>query len=215
MIIVSHRINTIEALLNTSKQFGCEIDVRNHGDELIVIHDPFVQEGLRLQEFLQYYRHKFLIVNVKEEGLGSRIRQLLDKSNIKKFFILDESVPFIIKHAKAGEPEFAIRVSEFESFQGAIKLQRMLKILGKSLSWVWVDTFTGEVLSKNATKQLQAAKLRCCFVSPELHKIESPKKWKTLIEDFSIILKENGIIPDMICTKEPEFWLSLYSKTRR
>ena len=137
---------------------------------------------------------------------------MLKDFSIRNFFILDESVPFIVKHAKAGQSEFAFRVSEFENYRNAINLQRTLKKINASFAWVWVDTFTGEVLSADATRQLQAEQLRCCFVSPELHRIDSPEKWKSLIEDFFLGFKEKGISPNMICTKEPVFWQSLYSQ---
>lgn len=212
MLIVNHRTNTIKILKETPQRFGCEIDIRNHGVDLIVIHDPFIQEGPKLEEFLEEYKHQFLIINVKEEGLGNRIFQLLQVYNINEYFILDETVPFIFKHARAGQSNFAFRVSEFENYKNALEIQKVLGQFDSSLNWIWADTFTGEVFSAEAVKEMQKANYRCCFVSPELHRLDDPESWRVLIESFYSTLKDRMIIPDMICTKEPLLWEKLYNE---
>ena len=41
MIYVSHRINTVEALMENPVEYGVELDLRDRGDRLILQHDPF------------------------------------------------------------------------------------------------------------------------------------------------------------------------------
>ena len=40
MIIIKHRVNTIESLKKTSKEFGVEIDLRSNNKEIYLNHDP-------------------------------------------------------------------------------------------------------------------------------------------------------------------------------
>ena len=41
MLYIAHRINTIKELLKVPKKYGVEIDLRDHGDKIILQHDPF------------------------------------------------------------------------------------------------------------------------------------------------------------------------------
>ena len=78
MIYIQHRVNSIEDLMLTDSKYGVEIDIRNHGQELIVVHDPFLDQEINFENWLKYFKHNFLIINVKEEGLEPKIFDLLD-----------------------------------------------------------------------------------------------------------------------------------------
>ena len=41
MNFISHRVNTIEALEATDQAYGVEVDIRSHGSQLVIHHDPF------------------------------------------------------------------------------------------------------------------------------------------------------------------------------
>jgi len=205
MIRVQHRVNTVEQLKNTENSLGIEIDIRNHCDELLVIHDPFSTDAITLSEWLLDYNHQFLIVNVKEEGLEPKLLKILKQNNIKNFFILDESFPYIRKYALEGVPNFALRVSEFEGVQTALALNTYLKSHGCCVDWVWIDTFTGAPLPIEGFKKLRAAGFKLCQVSPELHHIEDPKSWQIRVKTFQDSALAN-YLPDMVCTKRPELW---------
>ena len=71
MIIIRHRINSINELLNIDSDHGVEIDLRSLGLELILEHEPF-KNGVKLSEWLRHYNHKYLIVNLKEDGLETK-----------------------------------------------------------------------------------------------------------------------------------------------
>jgi hypothetical protein len=205
MIQIQHRVNSKKHLLSTSIKYGIEIDVRNHGGDLLVIHDPFSTDAIEFSEWLLAYNHKFLIVNVKEEGLEPKILSLMSQNKITNFFILDESIPYIRKYALKGISNFALRVSEFESIETALALNFHLKKYGKCVDWIWMDTFTGIPMPLESIKKLQNSGFKICQVSPELHHIDEPKSWESRILDFQS--KNNLIVaPDMVCTKRPDLW---------
>jgi hypothetical protein len=52
MIIIRHRVNSINELLNIDSDHGVEIDLRSLGQELILEHEPF-KSGVKLSEWLR------------------------------------------------------------------------------------------------------------------------------------------------------------------
>ena len=85
MIIIKHRINTIDELKSTPVDFGVEIDLRSFKNKIVINHEPFI-DSIKFEEWLRFYKHKFLILNVKEEGLEKSILEIIEKFNIQKFF---------------------------------------------------------------------------------------------------------------------------------
>ncbi|RDZ26740.1 phosphatidylinositol-specific phospholipase C/glycerophosphodiester phosphodiesterase family protein [Lysobacter silvisoli] len=194
MIIVRHRRNTREQLRETSTDYGIELDIRSRGDALIVHHDPFA-EGERLEDWLRDYRHRLLILNVKEEGLEDRLIALMRAYGIEDWFFLDQSFPFLVRTANRGEPRCAVRVSEFESIDTALALAGRVR-------WVWVDCFTRFPLDRDQADRLHAAGFRLCLVSPEL-------QGRTAADSIPALraqLAREGIVADAVCTKETALW---------
>ena len=194
MKLISHRRNTVSELLATDAKYGVEVDIRSVGDRLIIHHDPFVG-GESFDEWINAYRHGTLILNVKEEGLEVPLISIMKSKGITDFFFLDQSFPFLVKWASAGERRCAVRVSEFESIETALTLS------GK-IDWVWVDCFTHFSLSGIEAQELKEAGFKLCLVSPELQGrdaiVEIPK--------LALLLKERHIIADAVCTKRPDIW---------
>ena len=181
MIFIAHRRNTLEELNTTPVEYGIEVDIRSRGENLIIHHDALVPGGDFL-EWIAAYRHGTLILNVKEEGLEARLLSVMDSHGITDFFFLDQSFPFLVKWAKAGEQRCAVRVSEFESIDTALSLA------GK-VDWVWVDCFTRFPLSGDEARRLQDAGFRLCIVSPELQ----GRNAETEIPAYAALLTERGI----------------------
>ncbi len=190
---IFHRRNSISDLKSTPKEFGVEIDVRSFGKELIISHDPFLR-GERFEDWLLHYNHGTLILNVKEEGLEELLLSYLMKYQINSYFFLDQSFPFLIKTSKNGEKKIAVRVSEYESIETALRLK-------DDVDWVWVDMFTKFHLTKNDFHKLKKANFKLCLVSPELQ-IQN----KLSIKDVKKIIKEENIFFDAVCTKLPNQW---------
>lgn len=190
MLIVEHRKNTIGELRAVPLHHGVEIDIRSDGENLILHHDPFCK-GTNFEEWLEYFNHRFIILNVKEEGIEGRIQELLDKRNIKDYFYLDLSFPFLIKIMKKGQKNIAVRFSEYES------IETCLTLAGK-VDWVWVDCITKFPLTEDNYMRL-SEHFRICLVSPEL--LGRPRE-----EIQEIKKKISGRRIDMICTKLPDAW---------
>ncbi|KGG02843.1 hypothetical protein EU99_1805 [Prochlorococcus marinus str. MIT 9321] len=193
MELIAHRINTVKLLKQIPLSCGVEIDIRTENNNFILAHDPF-QKGENLIKWLEYFEHKILILNVKEEGLEKDLLKIMKKFSIKDFFFLDQSFPFLVKTSFSGESRTAIRFSEFESIENAYKLAR-------KIDWVWVDFFNKFPLEFTQFKILKKYGYKICIVSPELQ-----GKSFEIVKDLKDYLKINRIKPDAICTKLLDFW---------
>lgn len=194
MNLISHRRNTVLDLKATPKKYGVEVDIRSRGEKLIIHHEPYV-DGESFEDWIAAYQHGTLILNVKEEGLESRLITLMQSNGINDYFFLDQSFPFLVKWAKAGEHRCAVRVSEFESIDTALSLA------GK-VDWVWVDCFTCFPLSHEDGQRLKSAGFKICLVSPELQGRDAETEIPLLVK----LLDERGIQADAVCTKRPDLW---------
>lgn len=191
MLLVEHRRNTIEKLKSVPFYHGVEIDIRSYGNRLVLHHDPFC-EGTDFEEWLKYFNHRFVILNVKEEGIEGRIQELIDKRGIKDYFYLDLSFPFLIKSMNKGQRNIAVRFSEYES------VETCMTLAGK-VNWVWVDCFSHFPLSEESYQKLSRY-FKICLVSPEVvGRKEEIQKVQKEISRMKV---------DAICTKLPEFWIA-------
>lgn len=194
MQIIAHRRNRISELRDTATHLGVEVDIRSQGDRLIIHHDPF-SEGVDFLEWVSWYQHGTLILNVKEEGLEARLKDVMLDHRIEDYFFLDQSFPFLIKSVREKETRCAVRVSEFESLDTALSLA------GK-VDWIWVDCFNKFPLTTDEARQLKSAGFKLCVVSPELQGRTDP----TGIRHFREHLESASINPEAICTKLYDLW---------
>lgn len=194
MQIIAHRINSISKLQETSLEFGVEVDIRSHGSNLIIHHDPF-ETGEFFDDWMKEYRHKTLILNVKEEGLEPYLIESMERHKCEDFFFLDQSFPFLVKFAKQVKGRSAVRFSEFES------IETVLSLSGK-VDWVWVDCFNKLPLERSNFALLKEHSFKICLVSPELQGLSAAE----MIPRFREALRMDGIELDAICTKHPDFW---------
>ncbi len=194
MIIISHRVNTIDQLSKITKEYGIEIDLRTKNEKIIISHDPF-KNGIYFEDWIKYYKHKLLVLNIKEDGLEGEIIKILKKNKIEKFFFLDQSFPSIIKSINKSEKRCAIRISEYESIETAISLR------GK-VEWIWIDHFNKFPLNFKECKYLKNLGFKICIVSPELQKgnLNSAKELKNKLSYYKIKFSA-------VCTKYPEIWI--------
>lgn len=190
MLFIRHRINTLEDLKTVPESMGIELDLRDQGGALILHHDPF-STGILFEDLLKAYRHAFIILNIKSEGIEEKVLELLAKYKIKHYFFLDVSFPALIKLWRAGEKNIAVRFSEYEPIEQCLALK-------DKVSWVWVDCFNECPLDKQAFEILREH-FKICLVSPELQKYPLDR-----IVELKEQLKEIEI--DAVCTKEPSLW---------
>lgn len=187
MKFIAHRVNTIEELENLPSEFGVELDVRDCGNDLIIVHNPF-ESGENFEQYLKHYHHGTMIVNVKSERIEHRIIELLEKYNITDYFFLDSSIPMIYLLSNLGNANSAVRFSEIEPIELALAMKGRAK-------WVWVDCFSKLPINSENYKVLKDAGFKLCLVSPELQG-QSEK-----IEEYKNYLIQNNIVFDAICTK--------------
>jgi len=156
-MIIIHRVNTIQKLQQVPKKYGVEIDIRGVYDQIYLSHDPLDKQSeyCTIQEYLKYYDHSFIIINVKEMGYEKKIIALLREHNIHNFFLLDVEFPYIYNNQQY-EPQIAMRYSEKESIQN---------VMLNECEWVWIDTNTKLPLDTVSTSIL--SKYKTCLVCPE------------------------------------------------
>ena len=156
MEFIIHRINTIKELNTIPYEYGCEIDIRTHGNKLILNHDPY-EKGELFIDYLDSYQHGTLVLNIKEAGIEDQVLKEVRKRNIKNYFLLDVEFPYLYNATLRGEKEIAIRFSEFEPIENVI-------LFSNKLNWVWVDTINKLPINHENIKIIKS--LKTCLVCP-------------------------------------------------
>ena len=198
MILINHRVNSISKLLKTSVEFGVEADLRSEDKKIYLHHDPF-KKGESFEKWVKYYKHKILILNVKEEGLEDMIIKILKKNKIKNFFFHDQTFSTLLKNMF--KTRVSIRFSEYEDL-------KRKNYLFKKIRWLWLDNFNHIELSKKFYAYLKNKKVKICMVSPELIKKKRQNEIKKIINN----LKKNKFNLDAVCTKKPKLWRALLNE---
>jgi hypothetical protein len=193
-LICAHRVNEPAALREVPGEFGVEIDLHADGDRLVLVHDPFAT-GPDFAEWLDSYRHRFIVLNTKEEGLESRITAMLTERGITDWAFLDQSFPFLVRTLRGGETRSMVRVSEYESVATALALDPRPE-------WVWVDSFTGRWPASGDLAELAGHGFRLMVVSPELQGRSLDDELPVITERFA----EAGVPVHGVCTKRPDIW---------
>jgi hypothetical protein len=196
-MIIKHRINKAVDLKNTDKNFGVEVDLRSDKKNIYLHHDPF-KKGEVFNKWIKNFKHKILVLNVKEEGLENKILKILKKNKVKNFFFHDQTFSSLLKNMK--KTHVSIRHSEYENLQKT-------NYLFKKIKWIWIDNFNKIKLEKKFYRELKKNNVKICLVSPELVKIKRMKEIKKVIS----FLKKKNFKIDAVCTKKPKLWSRLTS----
>lgn len=199
MIYIKHRVNGIQELKKIPKNYGVEIDLRSYKNKLILNHEPF-EDGVIFENWLEDFDHKYLILNVKEEGLEDRCVYLMEKHQISNYFFLDQSMPMLIKTSSGGNDKTAIRYSLYES------LETVLNFKG-SVEWIWIDYYENYPLNEEIINLLKKNNFKTCLVSPELQ----GKTMEVVIEAQQSIVNFKKNI-DAVCTKFISSWEKFIEK---
>jgi|SRR3989344_635437 len=188
MLKIVHRVNSIRELKNIPTKYGIEVDIRNEGKKLILNHDPYY-EGDSFENYCKEYKHAFLVLNIKTEGIEKEALRIVKKSGIKNYMLLDITFPTILKLSNEKEKNIAIRFSEYEPIENAISLKGKVK-------WVWVDTFTKLPLTKKIYERIRKNGFKIFLVSPD--------RWgrKKDIEKYSKYFKKNNIKIDAVMSSK-------------
>lgn len=188
--LYQHRINTVDGLRAVPPGLGVEFDLRSDGDRVIVTHDPFT-DGPRLEEYLPHMGKRPCIFNVKCEGVEEPSLALAAKYGVDDLFLLDLGVPAAVKLARRGEKRMAVRWSEYEPAELAMRWRGLAR-------WLWVDCFTAWP-DDEATWASLAKDFSVCLVSPELqgHGAERIPAWRAAL---------GSRVVHAACSKRPDLW---------
>jgi hypothetical protein len=187
MQYIAHRVNTIAELQQLPTEYGVELDLRDHGDRLVLTHDPFT-DGEDFDEYCRHYQHGTMICNIKSERIEERVQRVLADHKITDYFFLDSSFSMIFQLSRFGERRFALRFSEFEKIDSVIGMSGQI-------DWVWVDCFTRLPIDRDTYLALREAGYKLCLVSPDLQ--GRPQE----ISAYRHRLADDGIVFDAICVK--------------
>jgi len=184
MELIIHRINKIDELKNIPRKYGTEIDIRSKGSNLILNHEPY-KNGDKIENYLENYKHKTLVLNLKEAGIENDVLKIVRKHFIKSFFLLDVEMPYLYSSAKKGEKNIAVRFSEYENINLANYFKNKVK-------WLWIDTVTKLPINKKNIKIIK--KFKSCLVCPE--------RWKRKkdIKNYKNKLKSLNFLPSAVMT---------------
>ena len=205
MIIIDHRINTLNQLDNVPISNGIELDIRYHNDQLILHHDPFghhLETPVKFEDMMAKWKGEGpVILNVKTEGVELHCIEIMKRYSISNWFFLDLSMPYFVlfsQKANVGDLEgfgpsnLAVRFSEFEPIEYALSFANRVE-------WVWVDCFNRMPLTEKIYTSLKTCGFKICLVSPELQKHPTRR-----IEEFKKALR--GFEIDAVCTKHSDAW---------
>ena len=193
MLIIKHRVNSLESLVSLSSDFGVEVDLHFNDSSICVGHDPFDLDTT-FDDYLDNFHHRFLAVNIKEEGIESMVFDSLKKHRIDQFFLFDLSFPSLMRIVRTGERRMALRMSDFERIENVAHFQ-------DKVDWIWLDTFqTTNHLSDSFFNIL--ANFQICVVSPELH-VDRDEVHSIKIRDALLQFKDSF---QAVCTKNEQLW---------
>jgi hypothetical protein len=191
MLLIEHRVNTVEKLRSVPTDRGVEIDIRDYDGALRCVHDPLLS-GDRLDDVLANFRHALAIFNVKCDGLESQIERIAAKYGIENYFFLDVANPTLVQLIRRGQRRIAIRFSEYEAIEFTEAFQ------GK-VEWIWIDCFTHLPLDAASYGRLKR-NFKICLVSPELQRHPRSK-----IQEYRQQLQ--GMTIDAVCTDHCDDWM--------
>ena len=134
-MVISHRVNSIQQLKDTSLNYGIEIDIRYDSSkkDLILSHNQEEENSPLLKNWIEHYNHSFLILNSKTSLSENLCIDYMLENGIKNWYFLDSQIPDIIRFNKEGFHNFICRYSIYENLN--------LDLLEKNSKYIWIDSF--------------------------------------------------------------------------
>jgi hypothetical protein len=202
MIFLSHRglwktkaeQNTWAAFQRSfAHGFGCELDIRDRRGQLVISHDVPTEDCLLLEEVFQAYKklncNQPIAINIKADGLQTRLRCLIDQHSISNYFAFDMSVADTLGYAQH-QLKFFTRQSEYEPQPP----------LYEKADGVWLDCFHSDWWTEIDVEPHIKNGKSVVLVSPELHKRDYQIAWKT----WRTIEQKFATDKLILCTDFPE-----------
>lgn len=197
MKILAHRgYWTTEAEKNTLPSFkrafehgyGIETDVRDYHGNLVISHNIADETCPLFETVLKLYQKTccsgFLAINIKADGLQEKLKLLLEKYDVKNYFVFDMSIPELVVY-RAKKINYFTRLSEYETEP----------VLVEDAMGIWMDEWENSWINREVIyKYLKQGKL-VSIISPEIHKRNSKKIWDEVsaIESAGLMLCVDAI----------------------
>lgn len=173
--------------------YGTETDVRDYHGQLVISHDIANDSSVSFESFIKNAskygseENKLtLALNVKSDGLASKMANVVKNYPALDCFVFDMSIPDMRSYFDTSLAVFT-RLSEVET--QAIWLDKC--------DGVWLDAFDSQWYSAETLLSLLNTKKRICIVSAELHGRENKGLWE-------ILLPLSGKSNLILCTDVPE-----------
>ena len=188
-----HEGNSLKALTTAlAGNYGLEFDVRDSNGTLVIAHDVVVGVKPPAIELVDAYfemsSSQTLAVNIKADGIGTLIADLVTQQGVKNYFCFDMSVPETLRYRRLGLRYFT-RQSEYEKDP----------VLYQDAAGVWMDMFESDwITSDDVRKHLDCGK-QVALVSPELHGRPHALFWERLRD--AGLGGQDGV---MLCTDHPD-----------
>ena len=184
--------NSIDAIKRAFVSgFGIETDVRDYREKLVISHDIANEKSILLEDVLELYKNLkvnvTLAFNVKADGIQKKLKEILEKYDIKNYFMFDMSNPEMVLY-KEQQFFYFTRHSDIEEWP----------VLYDDAIGVWMDSFYDfNWLNLNRIETHLSKGKKVCIVSPELHGKANETTWKMI----KVLSDEKNII---LCTDKPD-----------
>lgn len=201
MIVISHRgywlsneekNKKVAFERSFSLGFGTETDLRDYNGELVIAHDIATKDDMLFDEFCRIYKSYPgdcpLALNIKADGLATKLQAALRQYGISNYFLFDMSVPDLRASLAVGLTCFT-RVSDVEAEPCCYG----------SAAGIWLDGFYSDWYRPSDLFRFLRDGKQVCLVSPELHRRDCRPLWN--------MLKESGLQQEpqlILCTDKPE-----------
>ncbi len=188
--------NTTKAIRNAlNLGFGVEIDIREFDQNLIMSHDlpSLTSEVINEQDSIWRLLNEdtSIAYNIKEDGLGSLLKNFLSQCPSHNGFAFDMSIPETLIYDNL-DIDIAIRVSEIEPVYLNLLKNR------KGPKRIWLDSFFSDWWVEDFELFKSLSEFQVFIVSPELHGRDPQKVWA----QGKLLLEQNFDI--FICTDFPK-----------
>lgn len=211
MIVISHRgywkslqeKNTEAAFIRSFQlDLGTETDLRDFNNEIVISHDIPDASCMTFQHMLELYKTHTrtsppLALNVKADGLQEKVKETLEKMDIKNYFFFDMALPDSLAYYKRDLNAF-VRYSEYETLNALYDISE----------GVWLDGFEKDVVEENLVQKILSDGKKVCIVSPELHKRDHLESWEKYKKFNDKLLSSPYLI---ICTDYPEECMEFFN----
>jgi glycerophosphoryl diester phosphodiesterase len=142
--------------------FGIETDVRDALGQLVIAHDVPPATAVQFQDLVTAYTAAKirlpLALNLKADGLRSRLKSALHEAGAVNYFCFDMSVPETLACSRDGL-RFFTRESEYEQ----------TPILYGEAAGIWLDMFQSDWATPDHIRKHLFRGKSVAIVSPELH----------------------------------------------